>query len=681
MKKLFVKIMIFSLVLALIPMSMIGWASVNRFSDTLNTEQVDTMASLAQQRVTVLSEKIDGLSLEMEKAAENKSIIEYMQASKVGGEPAQLQANYADINRSFKQDIEERGGLIVDLILLGADGAVYYNSNGNIPPSFNEVNYYNDMMDSGQQVFSTVFAWEETGQAVTVLATPVKNSSGNILGGLLTVVDYGLLTASTISHDPLHEELIFGIISNDGLVISHDNKDYILTYDYKTQTNGLEKIFEKMQQNKADSAFYSLDGVGKLMAFHPYTFNESLGQNWYIWCATTVDLYMAPVKSATNYVYLIGLIAVLIAAAVAFFFGNQIAKPIKNLTGAAMEIAQGNLAVEIQSSSSADEVGQLNSHFLDMVKSLRHVISNVLTEGQKLKDVVINAGGSFEELQGSVQEISMRVEQISAGMEESAASTQQVSSSSQEISSAIEMTAEKAEDGARHAREMLERAIKLKATAQKSQANTAAVLQQTRGKLENAVEESRVVDKINKLTGEILDISSQTNLLALNAAIEAARAGDAGRGFAVVAEEVRKLAEQSSDTASNIQGITTQVYQSVQNLVESSNELIGFIDKNVSSDYRLLVETGEQYNTDAETLAKLMDDFSHTSGQLMNTVSQVVIAVDEIAQAVGSSASEAGIINTNVVRIVEQAAHMAQLIDDNGQSANNLIEVVNQFKL
>ncbi len=681
MKKLFVKIMIFSLVLALIPMSMIGWASVNRFSDTLNNEQVDTMASLAQQRVTVLSEKIDGLRQEMEKAAVNKSVIEYMQVSnKVGGEPAELQANYADIDRSFKQDIEKRGGLIVDLILVGANGAVYYNANGSIPASFNDVNYYNDMMNSGQ-ILSAVFAWEETGQAVTVLATPVKNNSGHILGGLLTVIDYELLTATTIGHDPLHEELIFGIISNDGFVISHDNKDYILTYDYKVQTNGLEKVFGKMQENKADHAFYSLDGVEKLMAFNPYTFNDNLGQNWYIWCATTVNLYMAPVKSATNYVYLIGLIAVLIASLLAFFFGNNIAKPVKNLTGAAMEIAQGNLAVEIQSFSGTDEIGQLNSHFIEMVKSLRNVISNVFMEGQKLKEAVTKAGGSFEELQGSVQEISMRVEQISAGMEESAASTQQVNSSSQEINSAIEITAEKADDGAKYAREMLDRAIELKATAQKSQANTTAVLQETRGKLENAVEESKVVSKINKLTDEILEISAQTNLLALNAAIEAARAGDAGRGFAVVAEEVRKLAEQSSDTASNIQGITTQVYQSVQNLVQSSNELMGFIDKNVSSDYRLLVETGEQYNTDAEILAKLMDDFSQTSSQLMNTVSQVVIAVDEIAQAVGSSAAEAGIINANVVRIVEQAEHMAQMIDDNGQSAANLIGVVKQFKL
>ena len=73
------------------------------------------------------------------------------------------------------------------------------------------------------------------------------------------------------------------------------------------------------------------------------------------------------------------------------------------------------------------------------------------------------------------------------------------------------------------------------------------------GTLKKAIEDSKSVERVNELTGEILNISSQTNLLALNASIEAARAGEAGKGFAVVADEIRQLADSSRDTANNIQ--------------------------------------------------------------------------------------------------------------------------------
>lgn len=664
------------MVLALIPVGIISWTSIDRFSDTLNKAEVDAMSSLSAQKVTILTEKIDGLKMGLELLAQNPSII--------GALTEEGLNDSAALNDVFKIGAGA-SEVILDYVLVSNDGKALYSINNTLKSAnFANDYYFQEALQKNKQVISTVFSVDKTEEmeiALTVFSTPVHDSQGRILGALLAVVDYEALTATTIELAPLHPELIFGIISNDGFVISHGRKDYILTYDYKVQTNGLEKIFEQMQQNQPDYAFYTLDGEGKLMAFHPYNFNADLNHNWYIWSATTVDLYMAPIKTTSKGIYIIIILTIIVVAVAALLFGRKISNPITELSHVTQEIAQGNLDLQMNINGQSEEIDQLARYSAEMLTSLQNIVKGVLNEGEHFKDTVNQSHQSFEGLQESVQEISVRIEQISAGMQQSAASTQEVNASSHEISGLAERNTELAEDGTVQAEKMLERAGELKKTSVESQANTGKVLENTRESLEKAVEEAQVVNEINKLTDEILAIASQTNLLALNAAIEAARAGDAGHGFAVVAEEVRKLAEESSGTAGNIQMITGKVYDAVRFLVESANQLVAFIDENVSQDYALLIETGEQYYNDAEDIAKLMNNFNDNSQKLAEIISQVVQSVDEISLAVSNSASEAGVVSEHITRIVEQADNVSLLIDENGQSANNLMETVNHFKL
>ena len=164
--------------------------------------------------------------------------------------------------------------------------------------------------------------------------------------------------------------------------------------------------------------------------------------------------------------------------------------------------------------------------------------------------------------------------ELSATMEEVASTVANVDSNASGVMEDLEGLQKTTGDILEYANEMKNRAAKLKEYAQDNKEDINQMLTPIIGKIKNAVENSKNIEKVNALTDEILSISNQTNLLALNAAIEAARAGEAGRGVSVVAEESGQLADSSSKTAKNIQEINTMVLDLVNEMISNANEII-----------------------------------------------------------------------------------------------------------
>ena len=264
-------------------------------------------------------------------------------------------------------------------------------------------------------------------------------------------------------------------------------------------------------------------------------------------------------------------------------------------------------------------------------------------------------------------------------MEETAAGAQEMNATSYEIQEQIAQVAEKAINGMEAAKEIKARAEKLKADSEKSRNNAHAVYEQTNENLRKSIEKAKSIEKIQQLTDTILNISSQTNLLALNAAIEAARAGEFGRGFTVVAEEIRKLAEDSKNAVEEIQAVVNEVMESVDNLVNDSRNILDFVDGQVINDYEVLVNTGEQYSTDADYINNLMQSFSVTSSKLHESTTHLLKAIEEITAAANEGATGSSNIAQSSASIIKKADEVFHYAAETNNSAQKLSEKVEKF--
>ena len=147
-----------------------------------------------------------------------------------------------------------------------------------------------------------------------------------------------------------------------------------------------------------------------------------------------------------------------------------------------------------------------------------------------------------------------------------------------------------------------------------------------------AIEDGKIVDNIKIMADTIASIAEQTNLLALNAAIEAARAGEQGKGFAVVAEEVRKLAEQSSEAVTGIQDTIVKVQDAFKNLSENGSDVLIFINENVDPQFEEFENVGNQYYNDSDFVSQMSEEIASMSEELTATVDQVSQAVQNMSE-------------------------------------------------
>jgi len=373
-------------------------------------------------------------------------------------------------------------------------------------------------------------------------------------------------------------------------------------------------------------------------------------------------------------------VAFLIILFMAYILNKNIMNPLIKIKEYAQRLSNYDFSTPI-TITRKDEFGQTGNALNTAQENVNSLVKVITENSQDISAASEELSATVQELSAKAITIDQAVNTIASGMQESSATTEEISASIEEVDSSISILSSKAMEGSNNANQSKERATEVQNNSQNAIAETRKIYAEKQNKMAKAIEDGKVVDSIKVMADTIGDIAEQTNLLALNAAIEAARAGDQGKGFAVVAEEVRKLAEDSSQAVINIQDTIIKVQGAFKSSIDTGRDILEFINTQVHEQFEAYGETGTKYYNDSDFVSKMSDEIATMSEEITATVGQVSEAVQNMAEASQKSSEEADTIKESMdetTKAIEQVALTAQ---SQAELAQKITEIVQKFKI
>lgn len=385
-------------------------------------------------------------------------------------------------------------------------------------------------------------------------------------------------------------------------------------------------------------------------------------------------------SSSVKSTIVIMIFAIIILIVSSILIMNAIVEPIKKIGELAYRLSEYDFSKPLVIDSK-DEFGKV-SYALNLAQdNVSALIKNVINSTQDMSASSEELSATVEEMTSKLEMINESTKEIGSGVQETSATAEELSSSIQEVDSNVSILSNKAVDGSTNAISIQERADKIEKDSKKAYDNTKELYVNMEKAILDDIEKGKVVDNISVMADTISSIADQTNLLALNAAIEAARAGEQGKGFAVVAEEVRKLAEQSSVAVENVKTTTEKVQAAFKSLSKNSNELLKFMNIEVTGQFETFLGVGEQYNNDGRFVNEMSRELAAMTEEISATINQVSEAVQNMAEMAENSSENLTGIQESVNESTQAMEQVANAAQEQAELAQSLNEMVIKFRV
>lgn len=565
-----------------------------------------------------------------------------------------------------EKSITRRLGLIIIAILVICMGIIFY--------SMYKTNYKEVKKAAGVEAFGCA-------NITTALIDPsdiekIKQGDTELAEAVGEDISW------TVQHKNIFEGQYIMDLSGNLMAVDENlmEQGFDVGDEFHIDEEDLERL--KVTKSPVYSDVYEYGGMKRLTGYAP-VFEDHDPDNEII-AISAIDFEASILHSRTWDMikdgFLFSVIPLLLVGIITIVLINRTIAPLKGVSTFASRVADGDLTVDPLEIKHNDEIGTLSINLNKMASNLRSVIGDVSENASKLASTTEEVTASTEEISTSAEQNLVTYQSVQTGAEEQltivnqanevlqeiTTTTNEMNSRSQHLQETSQFSTEKANEGDKLIKDSLQQMERMN--------EQSSFLTQTMNELRTKSAE------INNIITIITDIAEQTNLLALNASIEAAHAGEQGKGFAVVAQEIRRLAEQSTEATHQISTLVREIQTETLGAVERTDASMDTIKEGSA----IVEEAGNTFYEIRDSITEVVTDI-HEMSKTMTTISleveNIVNAMTNIEKISTQNVDEA----LNVISLSEEQTAGIEEMTASMETLSSMAEQLNkrtqQFKL
>ncbi|MBR2565024.1 MAG: methyl-accepting chemotaxis protein [Paenibacillus sp.] len=534
-----------------------------------------------------------------------------------------------------------------------------------------ERSWYKEAVQADKLIFTDPYLDNKSKQFTVSIAMPVKTKSGALQGVVASDILLSKLT-DTVNQIDLDGLGYTFMLDKKGVILAHPDADIVST---SAADNGqLAPLLADMQSNPSGQKSFQYNGENLLLYF-----KQIPSTGWIVGSIISEKLAYAEFYELRNQYILIIAITLLAVLTIAYWVATRFIKPLKRLQLMSGQMSLGDFTDRVDTKGK-DEFAELGVAFNTMSDHLSILLQKVKSSADQVHDISKDMENHTGNTQRIAEQIFIATDELAQGSSNQAESVYEGSNRL----SAMSQTMNGINDSLEQSVMMMEEVTEAMSAGLQSVDAQVGLAEDNRNSIDRVGEAIGLLAdksrKIESIASMIHDISAQTNLLALNASIEAARAGVHGNGFAVVATEVRKLAEQSSQSVDDIIVLLDEIQAASEQSVNEVTSAEKAIQQQVTSVHEMrnvfarIKQSIDGIDVQVRHVSTATAELDNNAGKISEVISSVAAMSEQSAASTEEVASSTQEQFNYITTISERSKELTQ-------HANTLFDEIKKFKI